>query len=252
MPKNWCNGLITPIFKSGVRNDPSNYRGICVSSCLGKLFFSILNQRLLEHVTSLNILHKSQIGFLPKNRTSDHLLTLRTLIDKYVHCHGEKVYACFVDFRKAFDSVWHDGLLYKLLQIGVGGCFYKLIKNLYSKSSCALKIGTSQTRSFSYSRGVRQGCILSPLLFNLYVNDLPSAFQNTLSDPIILPNGTKLNSLLYADDLIIISRSKIGLQNCLNTLSSFCNSWMLDTNSKKTKVMVFQNERRKTPISNSI
>ena len=76
-------------------------------------------------------------------------------------------------FRKAFHSVWHDGLLYKLLQIGVGGCFYKLIKNLYSNSSCALKIGTSQTRSFSYSRGVRQGCILSPLLFNLYVSDLP-------------------------------------------------------------------------------
>ena len=79
---------------------------------------------------------------------------------------------------------------------------------------------------------------LSPLLFNLYVNDLPSAFQNTLSDPIILPNGTKLNSFLYSDDLIIISRSKIGLQNCLNTLSSFCNS-------KKTKVMVFQKRAKK-------
>ena len=51
---------------------------------------------------------------LPKNRTSDHLLTLRTLIDKYVHCHGEKVYVCFVDFRKALDSVWHDGVLYLL------------------------------------------------------------------------------------------------------------------------------------------
>ena len=80
---------------------------------------------------------------------------------------------------------------------------------------------------------------------NLYVNDLPSAFQNTLSDPIILPNGTKLNSLLYADDLIIISRSKIGLQNCLNTLSSFYNSWMLDINSKKTKVMILQKRAKK-------
>ena len=191
------------------------------------------------------MLHKSQIGFLPKNQTSDHVLTLRTLIDKYVHGHREKIYACFVDFKKAFDSVWHEGLLHKLLQIDVGGRFYKLIQNLYSNSSRTLKIGRSQTRPFHYLRGVRQGCILSPLLFNLYINDLPYAFQNTLSDPIILPNGTKLNSLLYADDLIILSRSKVDLQNCLNTLYSFSTSWMLDINSKKTKIMIFQKRAKK-------
>jgi len=68
MPQTWCGGLITPIFKSGTKNDPSNYRGICLSSCLGKLliFCSILNQRLLENVQSLDILHKSQIGFFSK------------------------------------------------------------------------------------------------------------------------------------------------------------------------------------------
>ena len=82
MPQTWCGGLITPIYKSGGRSDPANYRGICVSSCLGKLFCSILNQRLLEYIVSLNILHKSQIGFLPNNRTADHVFTLRTLIDK--------------------------------------------------------------------------------------------------------------------------------------------------------------------------
>ena len=123
VPNIWCNDIITSIFKSGARKDPSNYRGICVSSCLGKLFFSILNQRLLGHAVSLNVLHKSQIGFLPKNRTSDHVLTLRTLIDKYMHGHIEKIYACFVDFKKSFDSVWHEGLLHKSLQIDVGGCF---------------------------------------------------------------------------------------------------------------------------------
>ena len=116
-------GLITQISKSGGRSDPANYRGICVSSCLGKLFCSILNQRLLEHVNSYNILQNSQIGFLPKNCTADHVLTLRTLVDKYVHHHIENIYACFVDFQKAFDSVWHDGLFFKLLQINVGGCF---------------------------------------------------------------------------------------------------------------------------------
>ena len=76
---------------------------------------------LMEHVASLNILHNSQIGFLPNNRTADNVLTLRILVDKYAHYHQEKVYACFVDFRKAFDSVWHDGLFYKLLQLNVGG-----------------------------------------------------------------------------------------------------------------------------------
>ena len=96
-----------------------------------------------------------------------------------------------------------------------------LIKNLYHNSSCSIKIAPKQTQSFRYGRGVRQGCILSPLLFNLYINDLPFAFENTLSDPFVLPNGAKLNSLLYADDLIILSRSKTGLQNCLDKLSSF-------------------------------
>ena len=152
MPETWCRGLITPIYKSGDRSDPSNYRGICVSSCLGKLFCSILNQRLLKHVNSCNILHNSQIGFLPNHRTADHVLTIRTLVDKYVHNHDEKIYACFVDFKKAFDSIWHVGLLNKLLQINVGGCFYNLIKSLYSNSTCSTKLGQNQTRPFQYAK----------------------------------------------------------------------------------------------------
>ena len=117
MPQTWCGGLITPIYILVGRSDPANYRGICVSSFLVKLFCSILNQRLLECIVSLNILHKSQIGFLPNNRTADHVFTLRTLIDKYVHNHKEKIYVCFVNFKKAFDSVWHDRLLNTLCKL---------------------------------------------------------------------------------------------------------------------------------------
>ena len=90
--------------------------------------------------------------FLANNRTANHVLTLRTLIDKYVHCHKEKIYACFVDFRKAFDSVWHDGLLYKLSKINVQGKFYSVIKSLYSKSTCFVRIGNNKMRSFQYAR----------------------------------------------------------------------------------------------------
>ena len=121
--------LITPIYKSGNKNDPSNYRGICISSCLGKLFTSVLNARLKKHLLQQNILHQAQIGFLPNHRTSDHIFTLRILVDKYVkHNAKGKLYTCFIDFKKAFDSVWHDGLFYKLLHYKIGGNVYDLKK----------------------------------------------------------------------------------------------------------------------------
>ena len=244
-PRSWCKGLISPIFKSGNTSDPANYRGICVSSCLGKFFCLILNQRLTNFVIEKKILHPSQIGFLRENRTSDHIFTLRTLIDKFVHRHNTKLYACFVDFRKAFDSIWHEGLFYRLLSYGISGKMFRIIKNLYSKSTCAIKIDNHRTSFFEYSRGVRQGCILSPLLFNLFLNELPLSIDYNKTDPILLPNGSHVNTLLYADDLVFISRSKIGLQNCLNTLESFCSTWLLEVNLKKTKVMIFQKCNRK-------
>ena len=93
------------------------------------------------------------------------------------------MYAFVVDLKKTVDSVWREGLLHKLLQISLGGYFCKLIQNLYSNSPCTLRIGRSRTRPFHYLRGVRQDCILSPLLFNLYINDLPYALQNTYQIP---------------------------------------------------------------------
>ena len=87
---------------------------------------------------------------------------------------------------------------------------------------------------------------ISPLLFNLYINNLPYLFENTLSDPFVLPYGMKINSLLYSYDLIILSRSKLGLPNYLNVLSSYCETWMLKINPKKTKIMIFQKRPRKS------
>ena len=252
-PSSWCEGIITPIFQSGDKQDPSNYRGICISSCLGKLFSAVLNNRLKNYVHDQHILHPAQIGFLSNHRTTDHIFTLRTLIDKCVtHTTKGKLYTCFVDFKKAFDSIWHDGLLYKLLKYKIGGKFYDLIKTLYSKTKCSIKHGHQRSGYFDYGNGVRQGCILSPMLFNLYLNEIPFLLDKQDTDPILLPNGSPLSCLLYADDLILISHSAAGLQNALSTVSQFCRDWMMNINTKKTKAIIFQKKCRKSTLDKQL
>ena len=155
------------------------------------------------------------------------------------------MYACFVDFQKAFDSVWYEGLFHRILSYDIGGKFYDLLNSLYSRSACSIKLGINKTNTFSYRRGVRQGCILSPLLFNLFVNELPLSLNQNGTDPFILPNGSKLNSVLYADDLVILSKSKQGLDKCLKILESFNTKWLLNINYKKTKIIIFHKTGRK-------
>ena len=123
---------------------------------------------------------------------------------------------------------------------------YNLMKSLYCNSTCSIKIDENKTQPFSYSRGIRRCCISSSLLFNLYLNNLPHLFENTLSDPFVLPNEKNINSLLYADDLVILSRSKNGLQSCLNGLSLYCDKWKLQINPKKTKIIIFQKRPKKS------
>ena len=120
---------------------------------------------------------------------------------------------------------------------------------MYSNTKCAIKISENRTPFFPYKKGVRQGCILSPMLFNLYINEIPELFKNTLSDPLVLPNGTTINSLSYADDLVIFSKSKSGLQHCLNQLHEWCEKWLMEINPKKTKVMIFQKHNSKSLVS---
>ena len=139
-PDLWCEGLITPIFKSGDECDTNNYRWIRVTSCLGKCFCLILNQRLKYFTQDNNLIHPSQI--LSGHRTADHIFTLRSLIDKHVNQNKNgNVHACFVDLKKAFYSVWHDGLFLKLLNNKIGGKYCGLIKSPYSHSKCAVRCG---------------------------------------------------------------------------------------------------------------
>ena len=243
-PDIWNQGLISPIHKSGDKLDPNNYRGICVSSYLRKLFCSILNTRLLSLLNEHNVLSKSQIGFLPNHRTTDHIYTLRTLINKHVHrTKNGKGFACFIDLKKAFDSIWHQGLFYKIIQNGVGGEAYDISTCMYTENKCAVWIGNKRTEFFTQGCGVRQGCNLSPALFNIYINELAVLLEQSAAPGLTLFDK-EVKCLLYADDLVLLSPTEQGLQQHLNLLEQYCQNWALAVNLKKTKIMIFQKKPR--------
>ena len=180
---------------------------------------------------------KEQIGFEKKARPSDHLLVLKTLIDLYAK-DGKKLYTCFVDFQKAFGSVWRTMLLYKMINYGLDLSIIKLLKGMYEKTYICLKFNGKVSPPIRTFKGVRQGCNLSPRVFNLLINDIPKIFDDKC-DPVKL-STEKLNCLMYADDLVILSSSESGLQECLNRLQTYMNDCHLNINLKKTKIICFQ------------
>jgi hypothetical protein len=237
-PNNWATGYIITIFKKNDHTKPENYRGIAINNCISKIFNTILNNRLMKFVHKHKIISKFQGGFMKKCGTTDHIFTLKTIIDKYIK-DGKHLYACYIDFHKAFDTVWHTGLMYKLRQNNIGGPFYKIIKNMYEKTILSVK-NKQQFISdwFSVEQGIRQGDTLSPLLFNIFVNEIPELLlKENCASPTLL--NSKVPCLLYADDIVLLSETKEGLQNAINNVKKYCDTWELAINPNKSKVMIF-------------
>ena len=244
-PHSWNISLVSFIAKNNEIYDCNNYRCLSLTSCFGKLFTSLLQTRLHNYMENNNLYNRFQAGFRPGYRTTDHIYTIKTIINKYIFKCKKRIYACFVDFSKAFDTVWRPGLFQKLLTLGIGGNFYNVVKYMYSNSKFVVKKDNFLSHLGQYERGVRQGDGLSPLLFNIFINDINDIFDETISQPVTL-NTTKLNCLIYADDVLLLSESKEGLQSCLDSLNVYCDYWKLRINTEKTKVMVFSAGKIKT------
>ena len=240
----WSLTMITPIFKSGTKTEANNYRGISLLSCLGKLFAAILNQRLLQYALEKKILKAEQLGFLQGNRTSDAHVIINTLIQSYCHKNGKKIFACFVDFKKAFDTIPRDLLFTKLLDHGITGKFFNILKTFYTNDNCCVKVGPKITDTFQANQGVKQGCILSPLLFNIFLSDLIPYFNKEECKPLKFDNSKTIGSLVWADDLVVLSESEEGLQNMLQNLSVYAEENRIKINSTKTKCMIFNKTGR--------
>ena len=233
----WNKSVITPIHKSGDINNPDNYRAIAVSSCLGKTFSSILLNRLINFRNNHCSDPPNQLGFCKGAQTNDHVLTLKTIIEKYRKPGKSNIFACFVDFKKAFDSIRRDLLLSKIANLCINGAFFLVIKNMYEKSTAKIKINNLLSDSFNIDKGTEQGHPMSPELFKMFIRDLSSALTCTGKYPLLL--DAIINHLLWADDLILLAIDESSLQNNLNILGNFCQRWGLTINFKKTKVICF-------------
>ena len=223
-PIEWATSLITPIHKKGSTSDPNNYRGISLLPCLSKFFSSILQSRILDWALQKNIFSRGQLGFLPGNRTSDALIILHNLIDKYCHKNGKVIHACFIDFQKAFDTIPRDRLLNKLLKLGLHGKVFQVIKSMYTGDKTRIKVGSAMTDPIDINQGVRQGCILSPLLFNLFLSDFEESLDQFEEYHPKVDATTRIPCILWADDIIILSETKTGLQAQLSALETCCKS----------------------------
>ena len=148
-----------------------------------------------------------------------------------------KLFVAFVDFRKAYNKINRRLLLFKLQRAGIKGLLYKNIKSIYESISYMIKITGGYLTPILSSIGLKQGGVLSSLLFNLYIDDMRFIFDSSC-DPVTHLKDP-LSHLLYADDLILMSTTHTGLSNCLAKLEKYCDTWQLEVNITKTKIIIF-------------
>ena len=239
----WNTALITPLHKKGDKDNPNNYRAIAVGSNLGKLFSSILLERLIHFRSKYCPDTTNQLGFVKEAQTSDHIFTLRTCIEKYTK-QKKRLYTCFVDYRKAFDTVCREALLYKLCKLGIKGNFFNCVKYMYQNSSAKLKLLNKISEAIDILIGTEQGHPMSPELFKTYLLDLSIDLNKVLGLDIPNLNGELISHLLWADDLVLIALDPKSLQTLINKVHQFCEQWGLSVNISKTAIMVFNKTGR--------
>ena len=238
-PEAWAEGCIVPIHKKGDVDEPNNYRGITLISCMGKLFTSILNKRILDWDKENCVITDAQFGFKPGLSTIDAIFALQTLVNKTLK-RKKRLYCCFIDYSKAFDLVDRSSLWCKLIKQGLQGKMLRLIKSLYENVKSCVKYDGCLSDYFSSKIGLFQGEVLSPILYSMYVNDCEMHFIRE-NCPFLELGLISIFLLMYADDTVLISETSEGLQSMLDALCSYNTEWKLSLNVSKTKIVVFRN-----------
>ena len=153
-PSEWCIGLIKPIHKRGVKSDPNNYRGITLLNVMGKIFSAVIRETLRYLAESNGLLNESQFGFRPGHKNADPIFILHIAIQAgFTRKFNIHVFACFVDFQKAFDSVEYRLLWQKLADSGMSNKLLHLLQSMYGNASSALLLNGHISPVFLQARG---------------------------------------------------------------------------------------------------
>ena len=173
VPSIWCKCITNLIPKSSSSDprDPLSYRGFALASSVYKIYCAVLNNRLHFWVENNDKLEDEQCGFRKRRSTIDQLLAITNLVDTRKKLK-QSTFTAFVDFKKAYNFINRDKLWKRLFESGISGKMLNAIMSLYKSVSSCVRVNSFKTEWFNVHSGLRQGCILSPLLFNLYINDL--------------------------------------------------------------------------------
>lgn len=252
-PQDFRNAQIVNLFKNkGSASDCGNYRGISLLSTGGKILARVMASRLLKHMNL--IIPESQCGFRPKRGTSDLIFTLRQLQEK-VKEHQTQMYIAFIDLAKAFDSLNREALWAIMERFGVPKKFLQVCRSLHKNNLASVIHNGVPTEPFQTKTGVRQGCVLAPILFNIFAAALSMMVDSKLRTRglevryrydgglfnlkrLRAKTRTKfITDLQYADDCGLISDSAENLQKILETYSWAYQALGLKINVNKTKIM---------------
>ncbi len=237
-PSDWKKATVIPIFKlRGSPRDPSNYRPVSLLPSVGKLLDAILSERLLNFLVTSNQLNQHQFGFMPNRSTVTQLVFV---VDKWIRAldNSHATVAVFMDFMKAFDRVWHRGLLHKLATLGVLPESLGWLRSYLRDRQLSVRVGTVLSEPHSINAGVPQGSHLGPVLFLVFANDLP--------DAVGLPTE------LYADDTLIhietslryVDTQFLGtLQSAIDRAADWADSWHGRFSNSKTKILAIKRSR---------
>ena len=243
MPAELKKGRVALIYKGEDRRVPRNYRPITVNSVLSKIITRLITIRMTTIVEREGMLQDNQFGFRKKRATEDAILLFNTVLTE-AKLRKIDLYLSFVDLEKAYDRVSRPALFKKLLDLGFGGQVYDLIRDMYTGDSLYIQVNGELCRVLYLTQGVKQGCNLSPLFFNLLMIDMSKAIMESKEGCRL---GSKVFSgALFADDLGVVSTSRTGLARLLEIIEREGASFNMKISTKKSKIMIMKHSKENT------